>query len=107
MLGCLEDVAVSADKYLLVAGYKPQCIYTFTLEGYYIGKFGTKGSGRYEFNDPYGITGDMYGFIMVADTNNHRVSIFDKHHNCIHSFGSKGSANGQFSSPYGSYSCQP
>ena len=101
VLGRLEDVAVSADKYLLVAGYEPHCIYTFTLDGHYIGKFGTKGSGRYEFNDPYGITVDMYGFIMVADTNNHRVSIFDKHHNCIHSFGSKGSANGQFDCPRG------
>ena len=101
VLGYLEDVAVSADKYLVVAGYNPHCIYTFTLDGHYIGKFGTYGSGRCEFNDPYGITADIYGFIMVADTNNHRVSIFDKHHNCIHSFGSNGSANGQFNCPRG------
>ena len=32
-----------------------------------------------EFNDPYGIASDLHGFIIVADTNNHRVSIFDKH----------------------------
>ena len=101
VLGCLEDVAVSADKYLVVAGFEPHCMYTFTLDGHYIGKFGTKGSGRYEFNDPYGITGDSYGFIIVADTNNNRVSIFDKEHNWNHSFGSPGSASGQLSSPRG------
>ena len=101
VLGYPEDVAVSADKYLVVAGYEPHCIYTFTLDGHYIGKFGTKGSGRCEFNDPYGIIGDSYGFIIVADTNNDRVSIFDKHHHCIHCFGSNGSANGQFNCPRG------
>ena len=101
VLGKLEDVAVSADKYLVVAGYDPHCIYTFTLDGHYIGKFGTKGSGMCEFNDPYGITGDLNGFIIVADTNNNRVSIFDEHGGCIHSFGSNGSANGQFNDPRG------
>ena len=101
VLGNPRDVAVSADKYLVVAGYEPHCIYTFTLDGHYIGKFGTRGSGRCEFGNLCGITVDMYGFIMVADTSNHRVSIFDKHHNCIHSFGSNGSANGQFKYPRG------
>ena len=101
VLGYARDVAVSADKYLVVAGYDPDCICTFTLDGHYIGKFGTKGSGMCEFNDPCGITGDLIGFIIVADTNNDRVSIFDEHGGCIHSFGSNGSANGQFNSPGG------
>ena len=101
VLGYARDVAVSADKYLVVAGYNPHCIYTFTLDGHYIGKFGTKGSGMCEFDDPFGITGDLNGFIIVADTNNHRVSIFDEHGGCIHSFGSRGSANGQFNRPRG------
>ena len=101
VLGALQDVAVSADKYLVVAGYNPHCIYTFTLDGHYIGKFGTKGSGMCEFNDPFGITGDLHGFIIAADTNNHRVSIFDKHGGCIHCFGSNGSADGQFNCPRG------
>ena len=101
VLGKPEDVAVSADKYLVVASYNPDCIYTFTLDGHYIEKFGTYGSGRCEFNDPRGITGDLNGFIIVADTNNNRVSIFNKHGNYIHCFGSYGSANGQFHSPRG------
>ena len=34
VLGYLEEVAVSADKYLVVTGYSPDCIYTFTLDGH-------------------------------------------------------------------------
>ena len=98
MLGCPSDVAVSADEYLVVAGHNPDCICTFTLDGHYIGKFGTYGSGRCQFLHPYGITGDLNGFTMVADANNHCVSIFDKDGNYVHSFGSRGSANGQFNS---------
>ena len=101
VLGYPWDVAVSADKYLVVASYDPHSIYTFTLDGHYIGKFGTKGSGRCEFNDPHGITGDLNGFIIVADTDNLRVSIFDKDGNFIHCFGSYRSANRQSIFPYG------
>ena len=101
VLGYARDVAVSADKYLVVAGYNPCYICTFTLDGHYVGKFGTRGSGMCEFNNPCSITGDLNGFIIVADTNNHRVSIFDEHGGYIHSFGSNGSANGQFSGPHG------
>ena len=101
VLGYPTDVTVCVDKYLVVTGYDPHCIYTFTLDRHYIGKFGTGGSSRCEFNDPSGLTTDLNGFIIVADIGNHRVSIFDKDDNCIHSFGSKGSAKGQFSSPNG------
>ena len=50
---------------------------------------------------PYGVAVDLYGFILVADTDNHRVSIFNKDGNFVHCFGSWGSAIGQFRCPYG------
>ena len=99
-LGYPRDVTVSADNHLLVVDYTSN-IYTFTLDGYYIGKFGTLGSGRGQLNTPYGLTIDLNGFIIVADTRNHRVSIFEINGNCIHCFGSNGSADGQFSNPCG------
>ena len=95
------DVTVSANNHLLVADFNNSCIYTYTLDGHYVGKFGTPGSGRGQLNRPCSLTTDLNGFIIVADTCNHRVSIFDKDHNCIHCFGSNGTANGQFSSPFG------
>ena len=100
-LGTPNDVAVGGNNQLLVADVDHHCIHTFTLDGDYIGKFGTYGTGKGQMIYPYGIGVDLCGFILVADTNNHRVSIFDKDHNYINCFGSVGSAIGQFSRPYG------
>ena len=76
-LGRPRDVTVSANNYLLIADYN-SCIYTFTLDGHYMGKFGTEGSGRGQLNNPFGLATDLNSFIIVADTYNHRVSIFEK-----------------------------
>ena len=103
-LGQLEsphDVAVNGNNQLLVVDYLYNCIHTFTLDGDYVGKFSTRGSGTGQLHNPHGVAVDLYGFILVADTNNHRVSIFDKDGNYINFFGSKGSAIGQFQYPRG------
>ena len=100
-LGRPIDVTVSANNYLLVADSTNSCIYTYTLDGQYVGKFGTRGSGRGQLDIPFGLTTDLNGFIIVADSGNHCVSIFDKDHNYIHCFGSNGTANGQFKYPDG------
>ena len=100
-LGGPIDVTVNANNHLLVADCSNSCIYTYTLDGHYVGKFGTPGSGRGQLNSPHSLTTDLNGFIIVADTSNHRISIFDNNGSCIHCFGSNGSANGQFSNPYG------
>ena len=96
-----HDVTVSVDNHLLVADYDNSCICTFTLDGHYVGKFGTPGSGWGQLRSPNSLITDSNGFIIVADTDNHRISVFDKHGNCLHCFGSNGSANGQFKHPYG------
>ena len=98
-LGSPHDIAVNGDNHLLVADYDHHCICTFTLDGDYVGKFGTHGTGAGQLNCPYGIAVDLYGFILVADSVNHRVSIFDKDGNNINCFGSEGSATGQFLHP--------
>ena len=100
-----RDVAISADNHLLVADYINSCIYTFTLDGHYVGRFGIRGSERGQLYCPFGLTVDLNGFIIVADIHNNRVSIFKKNGNCIHCFGSYGSADGQFHSQYGIALC--
>ena len=94
------DVTVSCDNQLLVSDHYYNCICTFTLDGHYVGKFGTYGSDRGQLSDPL-LTTDLNGFIIVADYNNDHVSVFDRDGNCMHCFGSSGSANGQFNGPYG------
>ena len=92
-------IAVSAN-HLLVADRCHGCISIFTLDGNYVGKYGTQGTGRGQLDSPCGIATDMYGYILVTERNN-RVSIFDNEGAFIHSFGSKGSGLGQFSNVCG------
>ena len=93
-------IAVSAN-HLLVGNAGHDCISIFTLDGNYVGKYGTQGTGRGQLNFPCGIATDMYGYILVTECGNSRVSIFDKEGAFIHSFGSKGSDLGQFFVPRG------
>ena len=77
------DVAVSVDNHLLIADCGNSCIYTFTLDGHYVRKFDVQGSGRGQLNGPYGLATDLNGFIIVADSDNNHVAIFDKDGNNI------------------------
>ena len=100
-LGSPRDVAVDGNNQLLVADWRRVCIHTFILDGDYVGKFGTRGTGAGHLDDAHCVAVDLYGFILVADTDNHCVSIFDKNGNYINCFGSEGSAIGQFQRPFG------
>ena len=90
------DVAVSADNHLLIADSNKSCIHMVTLDGHYVRKIGTPGSGKGQLCGPYSLTTDLNGFIIVADSSNHCVTIFDKDGNSIHCFSSRGSTDGQF-----------
>ena len=98
-LGNPHYIAVNTNDQLLVADYSHHCISIFTLDGNYVGKFGTQGTGRGPLSNPSGIATDIHGFILVTDNTNNSVLIFDKDGAFVHSFGSRGSGYGQFSSP--------
>ena len=87
-------IAVSTNGQLLVANKSHHCITIFTLNGNYVGKFGTQGTCRGQLNGPSGIATDLYGFIFVTESRNNRISIFDKNGVFVHSFSSS------HSSPY-------
>ena len=95
-------VGVSNDQ-LLVANASHNCISIFTLDGNYVGKYDTRGTGRKQLDSPYGIDIDMYGFIFVTEHSENRVSIFNKDGVFVHSFGFglKGSGHGQLFGPRG------
>jgi len=93
-LDCPHDLAVT-DDHLVIADYGKHCICTFTVEGHFVSKFGTRGTGNKELCSPRGLTVDSKGFILVTDKNC-RVSIFSKDGNCVHQFGACGSDGGQF-----------
>lgn len=62
-------------------------------------KFGYLGSGKAQFNSPHGFCLGLNQEIVVADTNNHRVCIFDKSGTYITQFGSPGKEEGQLWNP--------
>lgn len=62
-------------------------------------KFGYLGSGRGQFNSPHGFCLGLNQEIVVADTNNHRICIFDKDGSYITQFGSAGKEEGQLWNP--------
>jgi len=96
------DVAISSQNQVLVANWYHHCISIFSLDGDHIGEVGgTYGRRKSQLAKPCGVTTDLYGFIIVNEWDNNRVSIFDKNGTFIHCFGSFGSNDGQFTFPYG------
>ena len=51
-------------------------IQKFTSDGTFLRKWGSEGSGDGQFNSPYGIAVDRFGYIYVADSGNHRIQKF-------------------------------
>ena len=96
-----SDVAVNDNNQLLIANYGKDCISVFTLDGYYVNKFGSSGNSKGQLSNPVSLTIDMYGFILISEKGNDRLSIFDKDGVFVHCFGSEGTAMGQFSYPRG------
>ena len=67
------DVAISSSNHMLVVDVSDSCVYTFTLDGEYVGKFGSEGTARGQLDRPFSLTVDINGFFIVADTGNRHV----------------------------------
>ncbi|MBL8762933.1 MAG: NHL repeat-containing protein [Phycisphaerae bacterium] len=52
-------------------------------------------------NHPRGVASDAAGNIYVADTNNHRVRVYDRAGAFLFGFGGRGAGNGQLNGPFG------
>ena len=89
------DLSINTNGLLLVVDHDQHCVCTFTLEGEFVSKFGTKGKGLGQLKEPCSLTTDMYDRILVADTGNNRVTVFDNDGRCV------GSLAGEFNSPRG------
>ena len=90
------DVAINDKNQLFVANWAHHCIFIFTLDDNYVGRIGTRGSGKGQLNLASGVAVNKEGYVFVGEAGNCRVSIFSKEQTFIHSFGSRGSAKGQF-----------
>ena len=69
-------------------------------------KFGQLGPGKGQFNSPHGFCLGMDEDIIVADTNNHRVQVFEKTGEFKYQFGIPGEITTSCTVLYVVVSCQ-
>ena len=62
----------------------------FSCLGYFSCKFGQLGPGKGQFNSPHGFCLGLEEEIIVADTNNHRIQVFEKNGTYRYQFGVAG-----------------
>jgi len=63
--------------------------------------FGSKGSENGQLNHPYRITTNSKGNILVCDSENNIIQIFDSDGKFVSALGSQGNGGGQFLNPWG------
>lgn len=65
----------------------------------YYNKIGEFGTAEGQFAEPSGVAVNSRNEILVADTNNHRIQVFDENGKFLFKFGDVGRADGQFFFP--------
>ena len=84
---------------IAVSEYDDHVVKKFSLQGDYLSKFGSRGSGDGQFNDPRGLCFNTKGLLYVVDCSNYRVQVFREDNVFLFKFGSKRRNPGQFQSP--------
>ncbi len=73
------DASLAPDGSIYVVEYGNNRISRFDLEGKYLGSFGQAGVHPGSFFNPWGVYISPFdGSMMVADTNSHRIQVFDR-----------------------------
>ena len=67
--------------------------------GKFVFKFGKKGNKEGDFNQPGYLSVNRDGHVMVCDSGNHRVQVFEQSGKFVTNFGTEGSGKGQFDWP--------
>ena len=92
-----EGVAVGHNV-IAVSDLSDHVVKKFSLQGDYLSKFGSFGSGDGQFINPRGLCFNSKGLIYVVDCSNYRVQVF-RENVFLFKFGSKGPNPGQFKDP--------
>ena len=71
----------------------------FQSDGSFVSKFGVMGSKPGNLEHPHYIAVSNTNRVIVSDSNNHRIQIFDVNGKVLTTFGSEGTDAGQFKFP--------
>ncbi len=74
-------------------------MWVYSSSGRYVTRLGTKGTNPGELLQPYSVAADLDSYIFVADSGNHRISVFTLSGKFVRCFGTKGSEPGMFLYP--------
>ena len=99
--GSLTDPihCVQCDRYLIVSDRGEHCVKVFNYDGNFQYKFGEKGGGDGDFDNPRCLSVNKSGHLMVCDRSNHRIQVFQLNGKFVGKFGTKDSNLGEFNSP--------
>jgi len=97
----IGEITDDKDGNIYVVDTDNNRIQKFDGEGKFIFKWGTSGTGKEQFNNPYGIAIDKEGYIYVTDQDNYRIQKFSPQGEYLLEWGSKGEGDGQFDKPRG------
>ena len=84
---------------IAVSEFGDHVVKKYSLQGDYLSKFGSHGSGNGQFNHPQGLCFNSKGLLYVVDYINCRVQMFRENNVFLFKFGSKGHNPGQFQDP--------
>ena len=94
-------VAVNQKGEVIVSESSGHCVSIFSPAGEKLRSFGSKGSGRGQFNHPRCVAVDDGGNILVVDGNNNRIQKFTSDRKFITAVGKKGKKPLEFTYPVG------
>lgn len=92
-------VDVAADR-LYVLSWRNDDVRVYDLNGNYLSRFGSAGSGTCQFQNPWDID-LLNGTLYVTDSERSKVMAFSTSGSCLGEWGSKGSGPYQFKDPSG------
>ena len=90
---------IQHDNYLIVSDKGDHSVKLFDRKDNFLYKFGKKGNGDGEFNEPRCLFLNKAGHLMVCDYINHRIQVFDLSGKFVAKFGTEGSGMGEFYGP--------
>ena len=95
------DIAFNtSNNKVYVVDYTNDQIQVLNSDLTFSSRFGSQGSGKEQFDGPWGIACDSTGKVYVADLSNHRIQVFTAEGTFVRMFGRRGQDKGQLADPY-------
>ncbi|CAH1780015.1 unnamed protein product [Owenia fusiformis] len=100
-LKCALCVACNSKGGVIISDYIVNSLFMYNGNGTHVKKIGKYGAQSGQFNHPAFMCTGPHDYIIVTDTDNHRIQIFDDTGEFLFEFGTYGTGKGQFRQPFG------